>query len=113
MDLKVLIKFGKEYIEHYIDNFHIILPILPGHNPNKKENFISFKESAKEIKGHIISRYGNHVLAIYGMSMSDGLAAYIWQNRKLDIDKVILESSPLVSYNKMMTFIMTKQYFKT
>ena len=48
------------------------IPILQGHNPNMKEDFISFEESA-------------------------------WQNKKLNIDKVILESSPLISYNRLMT----------
>lgn len=35
------------YIEHYKNDYHIIVPILQGHNPNMKEDFISFEESAK------------------------------------------------------------------
>ena len=31
-----------KYIEHYKNNFHIIVPIIPGHNKNEKEDFISF-----------------------------------------------------------------------
>jgi len=50
------------------------------------------------------------VFAIYGMSMGGVLTSQIWQNKKLDIDKVILESSPLISYNRLMTSMMTKQY---
>lgn len=44
------------------------------------------------------------------MSMGGVLTSQIWQNKKLDIDKVILESSPLISYNRLMTLMMTKQY---
>lgn len=100
----------EKYIEHYKNNYHIIVPILQGHNPNMKEDFNSFEESAKDIEDYIISRYGNNVFAIYGMSMGGVLTSQIWQNKKLYIDKVILESSPLISYNKLMTLMMTKQY---
>ena len=75
-----------------------------------KEDFNSFEESAKDIEDYIISRYGNNVFAIYGMSMGGVLTSQIWQNKKLYIDKVILESSPLISYNRLMTLMMTKQY---
>ena len=30
------------YIEHYKKDFYIIVPILPGHNPNQKDDFVSF-----------------------------------------------------------------------
>ena len=100
----------EKYIEHYKNDYHIIVPILQGHNPNMKEDFNSFEESAKDIEDYIISRYGNNVFAIYGMSMGGVLTSQIWQNKKLYIDKVILESSPLISYNKLMTLMMTKQY---
>ena len=75
-----------------------------------KEDFNSFEESAKDIEDYIISRYGSNVFAIYGMSMGGVLTSQIWQNKKLYIDKVILESSPLISYNRLMTLMMTKQY---
>ena len=100
----------EKYIEHYKKDYHIIVPILQGHNPNMKEDFNSFEESAKDIEDYVISRYGNNVFAIYGMSMGGVLTSQIWQNKKLYIDKVILESSPLISYNKLMTLMMTKQY---
>lgn len=100
----------EEYIEHYKNDYHIIVPILQGHNPNMKEDFLSFEESAKDIEHYYISRYGKNVFAVYGMSMGGVLTSKIWQNKKLNIDKVILESSPLISYNRLMTLMMTKQY---
>lgn len=100
----------EKYIEHFKNDYHIIVPILQGHNPNMKEDFISFEESAKNIEDYYISRYGNNVFAIYGMSMGGVLTSQIWQNQKVNIDKVILESSPLISYNRLMTSMMIKQY---
>ena len=38
--------------------FHIIVPIMSGHNPEVKDDFISFTADAKEIEDYILSRYG-------------------------------------------------------
>lgn len=35
-----------KYIENYKNDFHIIVPIMSGHNPDEKEDFISFFECA-------------------------------------------------------------------
>ena len=91
-----------DYIKYYEKDYHLIVPILTGHNPKKKEEFISFKECAKELEDYYISKYGNDVYAIYGMSMGGVLAATIWENRRLNIDKVILDGSPLVSFNNFI-----------
>ena len=100
----------EKYIEHYKNSIHIIVPILQGHNPKENEDFVSFEQSAKNIEDYYISRYGKDVFAIYGMSMGGVLTAHLWENKNLNIDKVILENSPLISYNKIMIAMMTKQY---
>ena len=100
----------EEYIEHYKEDYHIIVPILPGHNPKKQEEFISFKESAKEIEDYIISNYGKDVYAIFGMSMGGVLTATIWENKKLNIEKVIFDGSPLLSYNNFIKKFMIRFY---
>ena len=64
-----------KYIEHYQNDFHIIVPILPGHNTKLKEDFISFSDTAKELEDYFISRYGKNVYAVYGMSMGGVLTA--------------------------------------
>ena len=99
-----------KYIEYYKDTFHIIVPIMSGHNPEVKEDFISFATDAKEIEEYILSRYGKDIYAVYGMSMGGVLAATLWQNNRLTFDKVIFDGSPLVSYNSLMKGFMKKFY---
>lgn len=99
-----------EYTEYYKNKYHIIVPILPGYNPKKKEEFISFKECAKEIEDYLISNYGKDVYAILGMSMGGVLTATIWENKRLKTDKIIMESSPLMSSGKFMTKMLTNTY---
>lgn len=99
-----------KYIEYYEKKFHIIVPIMSGHNPEVKDDFISFTADAKEIEDYILSRYGKEIYAVYGMSMGGVLTATLWQNKRLIFDKVIFDGSPLVSYNKLMKGFMKKFY---
>ena len=100
----------EEYIEHYKKDFHVIVPILSGHNPEEKEDFISFSAEAGELENYIIPRYGRNMYAVYGMSMGGVLAATLWQNRNLSFEKVIFDGSPLVSLNGFMKGFMKKFY---
>ncbi len=99
-----------KYIEYYKNKFHIIVPIMSGHNPDVKDDFISFAADAIEIEDYILSRYGKEIYAVYRMSMGGVLTATLWQNNRLTFDKVIFDGSPLVSYNKLMKGFMKKFY---
>lgn len=99
-----------KYIEYYEKKFHIIVPIMSGHNPEVKDDFISFTDDAKKIEDYILSRYGKEIYAVYGMSMGGVLTATLWQNKRLTFDKVIFDGSPLVSYNNLMKGFMKKFY---
>ena len=72
-----------KYIEYYKNKFHIIVPIMSGHNPDVKDDFISFAADAIEIEDYILSRYGKEIYAVYGMSMGGVLTATLWQNNRL------------------------------
>ena len=99
-----------KYIEYYKEKFHIFVPIMSGHNPEIKEDFISFASDAKEIEDYILSRYEKEIYAVYGMSMGGVLAAVLWQNNRLTFEKVIFDGSSLVSYNSLMKALMKKFY---
>lgn len=99
-----------KYIEHYKNDFHIIVPIMPGHNPKLKEDFISFSDTAKEIEDYLLSRYEKNVYSVYGMSMGGVLTATLWQNGRLNIEKVIFDGSPLVSVNSLVKNMMLRFY---
>lgn len=100
----------EDYIDYYKGDFHIIVPILAGHNPEETEDFISFDKCAKELEDFYINRFGEHVYAIYGMSMGGVLASFIWKNKNIKIEKLILESSPLLPFGNLMTKIIIKKY---
>ena len=99
-----------KYIEYYKNKIHIIVPIMSGHNPEEKDDFISFESDTKEIEEYILSRYGKEIYAVYGMSMGGVLTATLWQNNRLSFDKVIFDGSPLVSYNSFMKVFIHLYY---
>ncbi len=99
-----------KYIEYYQNDFHIIVPIMSGHNPEEKEDFVSFLAEAKEIEDYIIPRYGKYMYAVYGMSMGGVLTATLWQNKKLFFENVIFDGSPLVSLNGFLKRFMKNFY---
>ena len=100
----------EKYIEHFKNDFHIIVPVMSGHNQEMVEEFVSFEDDAKQIEDFVISNYGKDVFAIFGMSMGGVLTATLWQNANLNFEKVIFDGSPLVSYNSLMKKFMTNFY---
>jgi esterase/lipase len=100
----------EKYIEHYKTDFHVIVPIMHGHNPKNTDDFISFYETAKEFEEYYISRYGEEVYAVYGMSMGGVLAATVWQNQRLYIEKVIFDGSPILGIGGMVKKMMHNFY---
>ncbi len=99
-----------KYIKYFEKEFHIIVPILPGHNPKQIEDFKSFEKVAGELEEYYIPIYGKKVYAIYGMSMGGVLTATLWKRNKLSIDKLIFDGSPIVSINGFMKSMMTSFY---
>lgn len=99
-----------DYTEYYKEKYCVIVPILPGHNVNEKENFESFHKCAEELEKYYITKHGSQVFAIYGMSMGGVFASHLWKNQKIAIDKLIMESSPLLGFEKFMMPSLTKQY---
>lgn len=53
-----------DYIEHYKENYHILVPILPGHDVREKSEFNSFDDTAKEIENYCISKSINHICKV-------------------------------------------------
>ncbi len=99
-----------DYIEHYKKSYRVIIPVLPGHDVLEKSDFISFETAAKEIEDYCVSKSISHIYAVYGMSMGGVLASCLWKNKRLVFDKIIFESSPLLSFNKIVTKTLTKHY---
>ena len=92
----------ERYIEHYKNDFHIIVPVISGHDTGSREDFVSFAEDAKAIENHVSARCGKDIYAVFGMSMGGVLAA--------TLENVIFDGSPLISLNSVLRLYMKKFY---
>ena len=64
---------------------------MSGHNPEVKEDFVSFLSDAREIEDYMLSHYGKNVYTVYRMSMGGVLTATLWQNNKFNPEIMISE----------------------
>lgn len=78
-----------DYVKYYKNDYWVIVPILTGHNVNENTDFESSEICVKELEDYYISKYGNRVFAVYGMSMGGVFASILWQNGNIKIDKLI------------------------
>ena len=97
-------------IDNYKDEYHIIVPVIPGHSVTEKKDFISFAASAAEFEEYYRKNYGETIDAVYAASMGGVFATTIWQRENIKIKKLIMESSPLLPFGKFVCLIMTKIY---
>lgn len=100
----------KTYINVLKKDYCVIVPILPAHNPDIKEEFESFNKCLKEFEQYYISKFGNIAFAIISFSMGGVFGSYIWKNSRIKINKIIIESSPLLKWSNFTISIMTKFY---
>ncbi len=98
------------FIKAFEKDYFITVPVLPGHDPENPEEFISLDKTTEEILDYYIPKFGNEVFAIYGMSMGGVFAAKLLESEKLRIDKIIMESSPLLPWENFVIKFMTKYY---
>lgn len=98
-----------EYIEYFKDKYHVLVVVLEGHYPDNNR-FISFKDIASKIEDYYIPLYGNNIDIIFGMSLGGIIAANLWASKKLNINKILFDGSPLIPYPKMLKSYFTKFY---
>ena len=97
-------------IDYYQKDYHVIVPVLTGHSVTEKKDFVSFAESAEEFERYYKNNYGDTIDVVYAASMGGIFASVLWQRENLRINKLIMESSPLLPFGSTVCKIMTKVY---
>ena len=98
-----------EYIYHYQDKYHIIVPILPSHDKENQEEFESIQKTTDEIIKYIL-KYNTNIYAIYGMSMGGVFAFNIAISNNVKVEKLILDGTPLLGYSKILKKALIRNY---
>ena len=59
----------KEAIERLSGHFHVVIPALPGHDPETTEDYTSVEDIAREMEDWLLGRRKDGSVYLYGLSM--------------------------------------------
>lgn len=84
-----------DYFEYVIplmkEAFHLVIPALPGYDPNKKSDFTSIEQIAGELEDWLIERNLKDVACVYGCSMGGSVILKMLANNRLKIQSAIID----------------------
>ena len=84
-----------DYFEYVITlmekNYHLIVPALPGYDPDKKGDFTSVEEIAVELEDWLIQENLCDISCIYGCSMGGAIVARVLANNRLAIRSAVID----------------------
>ncbi len=95
--------------------YHLIVPVIPGHDLGNDGRFTSVEEIAKELETWLLEREYHHIHGIYGVSMGGAIAAKFIMDNKVKVDAAVLDAGVLpCRHNKTVSaFITIKDFFVT
>jgi hypothetical protein len=97
-----------EEITIYSKEYHVIVPVLSGHDIEQNLPFISITEEAEQVKKFVIEKYGKSVYMIIGMSMGAAIALSAVSDGNLQTEYLVFDSGVFVSTNPLLLQINNK-----
>ena len=86
-----------DYFEYAIplleDRYHVIVPALPGYDPETEGDFTGVEEIAAELEDWLISKGLSRVSCIYGCSMGGAVVIRMLADNRLQIDSAVLDGA--------------------
>ena len=84
-----------DYFEYVIPllerDYHLIVPSLPGYNPDRKDNFTSVEEIASDIEVWLKNRGIKEVECVYGCSMGGSIVTRMLANARVIIKHAVID----------------------
>lgn len=84
-----------DYFENVIPlmekDYHLIVPALPGYDPDKKDDFTSVESIALELEKYLINHSLENIASIYGCSMGGSIILRILANNRLKIKSALID----------------------
>ena len=93
-------KMWKVQIEAFRHSYHVVVPILDGHDEESRSSFISVENSAEQIIQYIEENCEGRVYAICGSSLGGTIAAHILAKKQDITKKAIIDAGPIVKSSK-------------
>ena len=81
-----------EYVVPLLENdFHLVIPALPGYDPERKDDFTSIEEIAAEIEKWLKDKEITEIECIYGCSMGGAVVAKLLSNNVIRFKHAVMD----------------------
>ena len=81
-----------EYVIPLLDkDFHLMIPSIPGYNPDRKDDFTSVEEIATELELWLMNRSISEVECVYGCSMGGSIVIRMLANARIKFKNAIID----------------------
>ncbi|MDO5716666.1 MAG: hypothetical protein Q4Q17_02590 [Tissierellia bacterium] len=87
------VNLWEENIQELQKDFHLIVPIIPGHCDPEGRDFTDVESISKELEEDLLSMGMDHVDGAYGLSMGGSLLIKMLDHGRISMDKVILDGA--------------------
>lgn len=81
-----------QVIDSLSERYRLIIPVLDGHDPEVKSEFVSLEEEAERIEEHIRLNHEGRVQFAHGGSMGGNILIVILARGRVRVGKAVLES---------------------
>lgn len=84
-----------DYFENVIPlmegEYHLLIPALPGYDPDEKSNFTSIEEIAEELERFLAQKKLTEISCVYGCSMGGAVVTRMLGDNRLKIKSVVID----------------------
>lgn len=84
-----------DYFENVIPlmegEYHLVIPALPGYDPDEKRNFTSIEEIAAELEKFLTQKKLTEISCVYGCSMGGAVVTRMLADNRLNIGSAVID----------------------
>lgn len=95
-------------IEVLKDDYHLVVPVLDGHDEEEDSVFNTIQEETEKIIRYLKNTYGNKIYSIYGVSLGGAITACILEKNELNFEYAIIDAGPIWPINEWMLKLSIK-----
>lgn len=97
-------------IERFQPAFRVIVPVLPGHDPQDSSDFTTVEAAAAEIERACLERFGTELALLCGQSLGGAVASALWARGTVRMDALVMEGAPLVGQPRVLSSLIMRSY---
>ena len=84
-----------DYFEYVIplleEKYHLIVPALPGYDPDEKSDFTSVEQISSELEKWLVENGLNNVTCLYGCSMGGSIVTRMLADNTINIENAVID----------------------